>query len=47
MNIPSVWFREDIAAEHVVNLIKMDDHLFKGVNHQIEIEPELVLREQF
>lgn len=42
----SVWLREDLAAEHVVNLIKMDERLFQGVDHQIKIKPQLVLRER-
>jgi DNA-binding LacI/PurR family transcriptional regulator len=44
MGFPSVWLREDLAAEHVVNLIKMEDRLYQGVDHQIQIKPQLVLR---
>ena len=46
MNFSSVWLREDVAAEHVVNLIKMEDRLFQDVEHQIKIKPQLVIRER-
>lgn len=44
MGFPSVWQREDLIAEHVMNLIKMDDRLFEGVAHRIVLQPQLVER---
>lgn len=44
MNFPSVWLREDLAAQHVINLIQMSDALFEGVAHRIMLQPQLVVR---
>ena len=42
MGFPSVWLREDLAAEHVMNLIQMKDVLFNSFSHQVMIKPKLV-----
>lgn len=44
MEFPSVWLREDLVAEHVMHLVKMEDRLFEGVAHRIVLEPQLVER---
>lgn len=42
MAFPSVWLHEDLAAEHVLNLIQMSDSLFNSYSYQIMIKPEMV-----
>ncbi|HAI13168.1 MAG TPA: hypothetical protein DCM28_15780 [Phycisphaerales bacterium] len=44
MGFPSVWLREDLVAEHVFNLIQMEDRLFEGVAHRIVLQPQMVER---
>lgn len=44
MGFSSVWLREDLAAEHVINLVQMNDRLFEGVAHQIKLQPQLIER---
>jgi DNA-binding LacI/PurR family transcriptional regulator len=44
MNFSSVWLREDLAAQHVINLIQMDASLFESVAHQILLQPQMVER---
>ncbi|MAX26736.1 MAG: hypothetical protein CMJ19_19765 [Phycisphaeraceae bacterium] len=44
MNFSSVWLREDLAAQHVINLIQMNDALFDSANHRIMLQPQLVKR---
>ncbi len=44
MNFSSMWLREDLAAQHVLNLIQMSDTLFESVAHRIMLQPQLVKR---
>lgn len=44
MNFSSIWLREDLAAQHVMNLIQMSDALFEGVAHRIVLKPQLIER---
>lgn len=44
MGFPSIWLREDLLAEHVMNLVQMDDRLFQDVAHRIVLKPQLIER---